>query len=1278
MINPNIFEISSDDIAHLSDADLRDLIGMLCEADYRSAGLGVSGIRYGGHQDAKDGGIDVMIENDFVPPENSFVPRKITAFQVKKPNMFPSEVISEMKPGGKLRPKIRNLIKQEGAYVIVSSGSSVSDTAYDDRINAMKEAVANENNHENLHVDFFDQKRISTWVRSYPSMILWVRKRIGREISGWQPYGNWSKAPGGLEEQYILDETLRLFDSTNPKGGELTAEEGLTSLRQELSKPRTCIRLTGLSGVGKTRLVQALFDDRIGQDVINPSLAIYTDNSDSPQPDPRTFAEQLSLAYDRVILIVDNCPPELHRKLTEVCTTSHSKISLLTVEYDVKDDIPEETHVFRLQEASCGVVMKIISTRYPYISQVDANALANFSGGNARVAIALANTIKSRDNLSSLRDEHLFERLFWQRNKRDKTLLHAAEVFSLLYSFDGTDTSPKSELSILGSLIGNSANELFRHISDLKERGLLQARSNWRAVLPHAIANRLAKKALEVIPKVKLVSTITRSGNERMIKSFTHRLSYLHDSEIAEEIASDWLLMDGWIGEKIFDLNDIKMQVLQNLAPVCPDQTLDLLEKAARDQTRGKWFTSRDNPKFLQFVKLLRHLAYEAKTFQRSATLMAKFAASEVEEENINPIRDYFKALFFRSLSGTLAPPEDKVHFIEELLSSDDTKVQNVGVLALEGSMKVHRFFPPPEHSFGARRRDYGYKLSKEEVLPWYETIVKLCTSHILSGKPTAKKAKILLAEKLRELWVNLKAYDLIEACVNEIRKVQNWNEAWILSSEMIQFDFKKMPKDALKKLLAIRKVLKPQNLENLARSYALSGKHLFWDLEQDFSGELQDSRDSLKRLQEITIQIGSMVAKDEKVLDKLLPELVSTNNSQLHDFGKGIAKGCTDKRNLWAKVKSEFINTPEERRYVILIQGFLYQCKSDTPDIYCEILDEILDDEILGMIYPLFESSAPIDIHGLDRLYKSLEINRCNIDMYSHVVYNGAHVGIGDDDLANLLEEILKKENGFIPVTQILTIRFTNKKDPSLHSDKLLSVARKTLTVHDYSGKGKQEMLDHALTSIAEVCLGAGNHEHIIKNICMNIRHAFSRNYMSCFTIEGFMGLLLQNHPEIFLESFLDNSENSDINYFLNFHSMFDEEVNPLNKVSDEILIKWCENDPENRFTLLSGIIQPFVKSEDSSSLTWREVVYYIFENVQELEQIFENIAASIRPNSHSGSFANLLQTRISLFDELEDHSNDKVRSWAKDENLSLQREIRDWKEFENSFDRDTYESFE
>lgn len=50
----------------------------------------------------------------------------------------------------------------------------------------MREAIANEKNHQNLHLEFLDRGRIATWVRSHPSLILWVRNKIGRQLRGWR------------------------------------------------------------------------------------------------------------------------------------------------------------------------------------------------------------------------------------------------------------------------------------------------------------------------------------------------------------------------------------------------------------------------------------------------------------------------------------------------------------------------------------------------------------------------------------------------------------------------------------------------------------------------------------------------------------------------------------------------------------------------------------------------------------------------------------------------------------------------------------------------------------------------------------------------------------------------------------------------------------------------------------------------------------------------------------------------------------------------------------
>ena len=129
--------------------------------------------------------------------------------------------------------------------------------------------------------------------------------------SGWKGYDNWANPQGRIHEEYLIDGQLRLSNSSNVNSKGSLILEGINELRASINQPRSSTRLVGLSGVGKTRLVQALFDVRIGEAPLNQSQVFYTDMSYSPNPDPCRMAETLVVLRQPVILIIDNCPPDL-------------------------------------------------------------------------------------------------------------------------------------------------------------------------------------------------------------------------------------------------------------------------------------------------------------------------------------------------------------------------------------------------------------------------------------------------------------------------------------------------------------------------------------------------------------------------------------------------------------------------------------------------------------------------------------------------------------------------------------------------------------------------------------------------------------------------------------------------------------------------------------------------------------------------------------------------------------------------------------------------------
>ena len=133
-------------------------------------------------------------------------------------------------------------------------------------------------------MDFYDRGRVATWVRGHAGLNPWVRSTIGKSIPGWRAYGSWSYRPEGADADYLVDAASRIKTGDKDEGDGISATDGINKIRNVLRTPGHVVRLIGLSGVGKTRLVEALFEPAVGINALDPSLAVYTDVADGPDP----------------------------------------------------------------------------------------------------------------------------------------------------------------------------------------------------------------------------------------------------------------------------------------------------------------------------------------------------------------------------------------------------------------------------------------------------------------------------------------------------------------------------------------------------------------------------------------------------------------------------------------------------------------------------------------------------------------------------------------------------------------------------------------------------------------------------------------------------------------------------------------------------------------------------------------------------------------------------------------------------------------------------------
>ena len=770
-----MFEITKDQLRGLSAGDFRELVARLCEAEVAKFGTPVSSVKWGGSENAPDGGLDVdchVLNGEF---RGDFVPRAWTGIQVKKPSMPPGAIADEMSPKGQLRPVFRDLARANGCYIIASLDDDPGRTALSNRYKEMDKQIGPTRDLGDLQIAFYGRNEIVQWLRGFPSVQLWVREKLGIPLEGWKQHGRWTRVPPHDDDQLISRKGISVV-LPERRGEKLEIEQGIDGIRELVRTSDKAVRIIGLSGVGKTRIIQALFEETVGECPLAGSLAIYADLSENPDPSAHAMLRRLHTERRPAIVVLDNCPPDAHSSLVGLITEA-TEIKLITIEYDVREDKPELTSVVRINAEGPDIVEELIQRRCPALGQVNAERIAAFSGGNARLALVLADAVSHGESLSDLSDAELFNRLFHQRGDSDPQLQEAAEVLSLVYSFSvNADQDGVDELEVLASLFSGNRLALYREAQRLLERQLSQKRGDWRAILPPVVSNHLASKALSAIPKSSIQDAFQHLPNARLLISFAKRLGYLHDHEVAQGIVSSWLARGGYLHE-IELLDSEGLRLLENAAPASPDSVLDAIEARFKKSDSGN-----GDPDSIHLgstvAEILHAIAFWPEYFKRCIGLLTTALLSKHDQHDGNRSTERLCSLFSLYHSGTHANLETRANVVRHFLFSSDRNKMELGFNMLKSALSNDHNFSLGKLEFGARPRDYGYHpQSNEELKNWFEEFTKMAREIATSDNAgMSARARDLLANNLRYLW----SVHSIRPQLYKISKTLNEQHPWI------------------------------------------------------------------------------------------------------------------------------------------------------------------------------------------------------------------------------------------------------------------------------------------------------------------------------------------------------------------------------------------------------------------------------------------------------------------------------------------------------------------
>jgi hypothetical protein len=380
----------------------------------------------------------------------------------------------------------------------------------------------------------------------------------------------------------------------------------------------------------------------------------------------------------------------------------------------------------------------------------------------------------------------------------------------------------------------------------------------------------------------------------------------------------------------------------------------------------------------------------------------------------------------------------------------------------------------------------------------------------------------------------------------------------------------------------------------------------------------------------------------------------------------------------MFTKLRAEIEKTPPEKRQINVLLGFLSGCALTDVSFYNSTLESLVNDNVLGEWFPIFQTVSTIDGRGVERLHKALDLGKAQIYTFRYLACGRAHESINDDDLAKLLAKILSKEGGLGVAIEILQMRFHGRDKSSEASIILIQAAQNVLLTYSFDQRLRgHDNRDHDLAELAAICLSGEVGITAATQLAEKVAKAIMEQRIYAFDYPKLLKSIGRAQPEIFLDVFLatNNLENTQRR---NIYSISWLHGSPLNEIPDSQLLAWCEQNSAVRYPIAASFIDPFTQSAESGKLKWKPVVYAILERTSDLDVILEHLADAIWPSSWSGSRADILRDRAVLFEELYEHENAKIRAWAKAQYSDLQESIRTEREREERRNRERNERFE
>ncbi len=597
-----LFKIESKDIKDLNDLQLTKLLKLLLHLEARSSGIAERAVDVALNITVADGGEDGRIQWNDGPPVTDYLPCRLVQFQNKATDMDPADCAKEIvNRDGSMKRMVEKVLDNGGAYILFTNQELNTEQKIPKRIQKIREKLTELGKPyaDTATIEIYDAAKIEGWVNKYISAIVAVLNWIGRPLErGLKTWSDWSLHSEYQRFSFVADDDRK---------------EVLASLKVLLTERGKCARIVGLSGLGKTRLAFEVFRDVDDHDDLSKRV-VYVDAS-ANQSILGLVSDWVQCGLEGVV-VIDNCDVSIHDKLRREIQRTDSKLSLLTLDYNLERD--SQTDIVQLKQLSDEHIKQMLEPVYGKTIP-DLDRIVAFAQGFPQMAVLLADARLDREpEMGSLTDDYLAYKMLWGGQKpveKDEKILRGCALFDR-FGLDG-EASPEYEF-IARKIVEVDINEFYDCVKRFEERGIIDRRGRFAKLVPKPLAIRLAAEWWRRTRPQKQKELIESELPGALVESFCNQISRLDFLPEVKALTEQLCGPQCPFGQAEVILSNRGSRLFRSLVEVNPDVTSRALSNVIHGLKEEDLFAI-DGDVRRNLVWALEKLCFHESCFEESA-----------------------------------------------------------------------------------------------------------------------------------------------------------------------------------------------------------------------------------------------------------------------------------------------------------------------------------------------------------------------------------------------------------------------------------------------------------------------------------------------------------------------------------------------------------------------------------------------------------------------------------------------------------------------------------